>query len=373
EERQKILDWVSPINFFARQDEIFSKRQADTGTWLLENDDFKKWKSGEEKMLWCSGIPGAGKTVLAATVMHHLRKEFIRDVGLAIVYCNYKDQEIQTPVNLLSGILRQLYDRISLSENIKSLYRQHIERKTRPTISEISELLSAEMKRFSKIFVIVDALDECPEKDHCRGFFFNQLQAFQPTTHLMITSRPEIAPTVEFRRLEIVASKADLDRYIDGRIFISSRLKDLLHEEEDRRRIKEAVTENTDGMFLLAQIHMTSLATAISRKELLETLSNLTKDLGTAYEKTLERIDNQEPPERTLAWRVLGWISHALRPLSMRELQEALAIEQGSTSIEEDALVNANIITSVCAGLIILDGNTQIVRLVHYTAQQYLE
>ncbi|KIM30816.1 hypothetical protein M408DRAFT_271003 [Serendipita vermifera MAFF 305830] len=65
EERQKILDWLSPINFFARQDEIFSKRQADTGTWLLENDGFKKWKLGEEKMLWCSGIPGAGKTVLA--------------------------------------------------------------------------------------------------------------------------------------------------------------------------------------------------------------------------------------------------------------------------------------------------------------------
>jgi hypothetical protein len=56
EERQKILKWLSPLNPFARQDEIFSKRQPGTGTWLLDSSEFKKWKSGEEKSLWCFGI-----------------------------------------------------------------------------------------------------------------------------------------------------------------------------------------------------------------------------------------------------------------------------------------------------------------------------
>ncbi|KIM30727.1 hypothetical protein M408DRAFT_269568, partial [Serendipita vermifera MAFF 305830] len=373
EERQKILDWLSPINFFARQDEIFSKRQADTGTWLLENDDFKKWKSGEEKMLWCSGIPGAGKTVLAATVTDHLRKEFINKVGVAVVYCNYKEREIQTPANLLSSIVRQFYDGIPLSENIKSLHRKHIERKTRPTIAEISDLINTEMERFSKIFVIVDALDECSEENQCRAFFFKQLRALQSLAHLMITSRPEINPTAEFMRLEIAANKADLARYVDERISTSSRLNNLLLEAEDRKALKNAVVDNADGMFLLAQIHMTALATATSKWELSQLMENLAKDLDDAYEKTLERIDSQTIRDRALAWRVLGWVSHALRPLSMRELQEALATEQGATSIGEDALQDPNILASVCAGLIVLDGNTQVVRLVHYTAQHYLE
>ncbi|KAG9023570.1 hypothetical protein FS842_005694 [Serendipita sp. 407] len=61
----KILDWLSPINFFARQNEIFSTRQPDTGTWLLESSEFQKWKAGEEETLWCVGMPGAGKTVMA--------------------------------------------------------------------------------------------------------------------------------------------------------------------------------------------------------------------------------------------------------------------------------------------------------------------
>ena len=56
EEGQKILNWVSPINPFARQDQIFSTRESGTGTWLLENSEFQKWKAGDEKPLWCFGI-----------------------------------------------------------------------------------------------------------------------------------------------------------------------------------------------------------------------------------------------------------------------------------------------------------------------------
>ncbi|KIM19634.1 hypothetical protein M408DRAFT_83270, partial [Serendipita vermifera MAFF 305830] len=289
-----------------------------------------------------------------ATVADHLRKEFINGVGIAVVYCNYKEREIQTPSNLLSSIIRQFYDGISLSENVKSLHRKHIERKTRPTIAEISDLINTEMERFSKIFVIVDALDECSEEDQCRELFFKQLQALQPTAHLMITSRPEIDPTAEFMRLEIVANKADLDRYVDERISTSSRLNKLLLEAEDRRRLKNTVVDNADGMFLLAQIHMTTLATSTSKRELSQLMENLIKDLDSAYEKTLERIDSQTTRDKALAWRVLGWVSHALRPLSMRELQEALAAEQGAASIGEDELQDPNILASVCAGLIIL-------------------
>ncbi|KIM26682.1 hypothetical protein M408DRAFT_72434, partial [Serendipita vermifera MAFF 305830] len=286
--------------------------------------------------------------------MDHLRTEFIKDVGLAVVYCNYKERDIQTPVNLLSSILRQFYDGIPVSDNIKTIHRKHAERNTRPTISDISELLSAEMKWFSKIFVIVDALDECPEENQYRASFLKQLQMFQPTGHLMITSRPEIPAIPKFLQLEIVASKGDMDRYIDGRISASSRLNNLLHRDEDRRRIKEIIIEKADGMFLLAQIHMTALATASSKKELSRLLGNLTKDLDAAYEKTLERIDNQTSRDKALAWQVLGWVSHALRPLSVRELQEALAVQQEASHIEEDALKDVNILTSICGGLVIL-------------------
>ncbi|KAJ7845647.1 hypothetical protein B0H14DRAFT_2324680, partial [Mycena olivaceomarginata] len=44
----------------------------------------------------------------------------------------------------------------------------------------------------------------------------------------------------------------------------------------------------------------------------------------------------------------------------------------GSTQLEEDCLLDIEVILSVCAGLIITDTGVSTVRLVHYTAQEYL-
>jgi hypothetical protein len=81
-EREKIIDWLSPANFFLQQEAIFGRRQAGTGQWLLEEDCFKQWKTGSGEILWGRGAreylkllfilstklqitAGAGKTVLA--------------------------------------------------------------------------------------------------------------------------------------------------------------------------------------------------------------------------------------------------------------------------------------------------------------------
>ncbi|KAJ6448541.1 hypothetical protein C8R45DRAFT_986196, partial [Mycena sanguinolenta] len=63
-ERKRIIDWLSPVNFFVRQDDIFSTRQEGTGEWLLNKKRFKRWESSVGGVLWCRGIPGVGKTVL---------------------------------------------------------------------------------------------------------------------------------------------------------------------------------------------------------------------------------------------------------------------------------------------------------------------
>ncbi|KAJ7826800.1 hypothetical protein B0H14DRAFT_3467462 [Mycena olivaceomarginata] len=61
------------------------------------------------QILWCRGIPGAGKTILSSLVIHHLRDQF-RDgnIGVASIYLNHKETETQTPANLLAGLWKQL-------------------------------------------------------------------------------------------------------------------------------------------------------------------------------------------------------------------------------------------------------------------------
>ena len=50
------MTWLSPLNFPTTQNDVFSRRQPDTGQWILENDLFKEWLDNVGKPLWCPGI-----------------------------------------------------------------------------------------------------------------------------------------------------------------------------------------------------------------------------------------------------------------------------------------------------------------------------
>ena len=97
------------------------------------------------------------------------------------------------------------------------------------------------------------------------------------------------------------------------------------------------------------------------------------QSLSTAYDKTIERIDNQQPGFQQLAKQALSWIVYATRQLSVMELRHALAVEDEATELDEENLTEADEIVSACAGLVTIEEDTNIIRLVHYTTQEYLE
>ena len=66
-------------------------------------------------------------------------------------------------------------------------------------------------------------------------------------------------------------------------------------------------------------------------------------------------------------------MSYAFRPLTVIEVQHALAVEPGNVNFDEDALPDEDVLVSVCAGLVTIDQESKIIRLVHYTAQEYFE
>ncbi|KAJ6612823.1 hypothetical protein B0H10DRAFT_281427 [Mycena sp. CBHHK59/15] len=104
-----------------------------------------------------------------------------------------------------------------------------------------------------------------------------------------------------------------------------------------------------------------------------QALERLPPDLDCTYDAALQRIDRQNDDDRHLANKVLLWISNSIRPLSVSELREALAVEPGTTVLDTDSLPDADVILSVCAGLVVVDPTRHVVRLIHYTAQHYLD
>lgn len=97
--------------------------------------------------------------------------------------------------------------------------------------------------------------------------------------------------------------------------------------------------------------------------------------LNATYSDALDRIYRQAPEAVDLAEAVLFWTVCAKRTFTILELQQIYATQDlpDETGLEEDDLPDADILTSVCGGLIMVDSDSQTVRLVHYTAQQYFE
>ena len=105
----------------------------------------------------------------------------------------------------------------------------------------------------------------------------------------------------------------------------------------------------------------------------LEGLRTGSESLNFAYDQALERIDAQTNDPRQLAKNAITWIVYAARPLTLVELQYALAVEEGATALDTENIARADDIISVCKGPVSLDEGGDIIRLVHYTTQVYFD
>lgn len=85
------------------------------------------------------------------------------------------------------------------------------------------------------------------------------------------------------------------------------------------------------------------------------------------------RIESQVSDQVEIAKQALSWITCAKSPLTTAELLHALAIEAETSAFDTDSVPQLEDVVSSCAGLLTLDEESDIVRLVHYTAQEYFE
>ena len=72
QERQAIIDWLSPVDYTSQQSDFIGRRQAGTGQWLFGSEEFQAWLNKNKLTLFCPGIPGAGKTMITSIVVNHL-------------------------------------------------------------------------------------------------------------------------------------------------------------------------------------------------------------------------------------------------------------------------------------------------------------
>ena len=127
--------------------------------------------------------------------------------------------------------------------------------------------------------------------------------------------------------------------------------------------------------FLLAKLHLDSLMGKITEDDLRSALKNLptgSNAYDEAYNDAMERIKEDFEGD-ILAKQVLSWITCARRPLNPSELRHALAVKIGESKFNAKSLPDIDDMVSVCAGLVTVDEESGIIRLVHHTTQEYFQ
>lgn len=258
EERRKILDWIQPYGPHQNHEMSLKLRHPGTGLWLIESDEFKSWLSYPSAKLWCYGIPGAGKTVLASSIIQEAIGQSCPNVAVAFFYCDYKNAATQEPRNILGSLVCQLalQDEHNF-EKLRAFFEKH-NPADRPfvefSLGSLRDLLVEIALSFNATMIIVDALDECGTQSKyvtrlLSGLIGNN-EAGNIKTLFLSRNEEDIREILEdYDQVSIAARGSDLRLFVGAEIELRIRNKDLrIKDESLKQDIMERLVEGADGM-----------------------------------------------------------------------------------------------------------------------------
>ena len=263
EERRKILDWLTASDYRSRQIDSIAQRQPGTCTWLLDSDEYRAWvEVNESETMLCPGIPGAGKTIVASTVIEDVSIRFGKNktIGIAYLYCNFQRKIEQSNANLLSSLLKQLANQPSSDfDTVKDLYKEYEGKQSRPRCEEVLECLKKVSSSYQRVFLIVDAMDEAPleVREKLLKDLSNLQKYPQATINIFITFRPEVVSQCReyfdnYIVREIAATNEDMLEYIKTMLSAipPRKFQELGPVIED---IKKSILDASNGMLVISK------------------------------------------------------------------------------------------------------------------------
>ena len=221
----------------------------------------------------------------------------------------------------------------------------------------------------------MDGLDEIREPKLFLRFLPQLLRETTCTLRVIVFCRdylPDRLPTQntlkDYPQIHVDqgANKDDIGTFIASRLSTDDPDWDI----ELLDVVKTVLLDRADGMFLYVSLVVGRLRGSLSQSDIIDRLKSLPKGLTKAYEANLKRILNQEDEaDKTLTLKILLWIANANRPLSRRELLEAISIRRG-TKAKDNGGTDRDY-TTFCAELVYFD-HDDFYHLVHTSLRDYL-
>jgi|SRR5450432_713150 len=258
--REKIHQWLAAPNPSLNHNEARKKRHAASGTWFIGGGLFSDWKRRPCSFLWLQGIPGCGKTVLASSIIEELLQSYHPDSFRAVIYFyfDFNDTEKQLHEKMLRSLVTQLSIRLgSIPSALEQFFSSCQDGERQPPVDGLLETLRSIIEEFDEIFVVLDALDECRERQELLGDIEKVVAWENPKSHIIVTSRRE--KDIEERMEAFVKNEEkipiqnalvdeDIRAYVSGRLQTDWQLKRYRKRPEIQQEIQRTLMNKADGM-----------------------------------------------------------------------------------------------------------------------------
>lgn len=360
-------------------------RVPGTCQWFLKNEKFHEWaESDSSDLLWVTADPGCGKSVLSKSLVDG---EFQSTLSLTTAYYFFKDDspEQRSATHAVCALIHQISSQNSaLLGKVLGAYQTN-GNKLSLSFSWLWHLLLeiAQSPEAGEIVCVMDALDECAEGGKRLLIeSFNKLyspkRVRKGRLKFLVTSRPYLDIEERFDRLTVRLSgedesqiiKQEIDLVIVDRVSKLASMKRLDHETQSALQGRLLQTENRTYLWLYLTLDGIEkefgLATPNRIRKFIDALP---RTVDEAYGKLLGRSPRPEQ-----ARKLLHIVLAAVRPLTLREMNMALNIEEGQKSREEVDLDPEDsfgaYIKNLCGLLVsIFDAK---VFLLHQTVKEFL-
>ncbi|KAF2804680.1 ankyrin [Mytilinidion resinicola] len=373
EDIAKIQSWLQPTDYNAESSEYhrhLSSQAPDTGLWICDTDQYRQWfESPQHGSLWIKGVPGSGKSVLAASVAEHLKRE-----GNFPVLSFFFRQIVTTNRSHRSLCQDWLAQLLPSSTALQALIQPHLGGELADVSNDqFWEWLLVGLSSVPRVYCIVDAMDEMDASG--RSFFLKQLDnlgAYRPESiKVFMTSRPYQYLQSGLRNSSIVHISLEQDLVgKDISCFVAHRLKGVILDE-CALSLRDIICERAGGLFLYARLMLDQLIPPLHLEQDID-IHNLANTLPIGLEDMYNSILLNQQSKSGISSEVqvtlLEAVTHSSRPLRLNEISSLLACAFPTSDLPDTPKVIAR---SACGPLIeILEDET--VQVIHHSFTEFL-
>lgn len=377
----KFEAWLRPANFREKYSIQLEKRLTGTCDWVFNHNSFQEWLNGStsasslDRLLCISGLHGCGKSVMAASIGEHLKSQ-----GHPVLYFPFSatDMSQQSLDDLARCFLWQAA--LKTWDGTADKISEHIT-SGQPLTAELWELFSYCIAKYQKspVYCIIDGLDECKDSSLDLLRELRRITSQHQAIRTVILGRPHSMTSwpEAIRRLEIdsALNQGDIEAFTKSQFDTL----EVVQSGETRDFALKTIQDKSNGMFLWVQLTIDDLRKSASRMEVKERLNNLPRGLEGAYRHILQRMVLElDDAQLRLANRILSFVVAAQRPMTVSELQHALALDaqlssmhNKDSSLQDYMLINpTQKISNLCRAFLQVSATS--VKVVHFSAVEFL-